>query len=188
MPGQSSLSTRVIEMLSNTLRIGLVAACMGIGQHALAECPLSEKTLQLDPIEVGFCESDAVFVGKVEQIVETIRAYTEEGTDRTKHFDTQRTTIRILDGRKGTLPEKVTMLSELYDKDRAYVFESGKTYLVFAKRLAGEDEYAGANAKCSVQPTLKIEQADSVLKRLEQHQKGSRKIDCKNIHPKENPQ
>jgi hypothetical protein len=163
----------------------IVLTCSGWSHRALADCVLAEEAKRFDPVEVGFCESDAVFVGKVEGIAETIHAFTEEGTTRTKHFDTQRTTIRVLDRHKGTLPDKITMIADLYAKEGAYAFESGKTYLVFAKRLVGENEYAGASATCSLQPTLHIEDANKVLKQLEQRKKGQRKIDCKNIRPKE---
>jgi hypothetical protein len=161
-------------------------ASTGLSHCAFAACAFTEEALKLDPVEVGFCESDAVFVGKVEGATETIGGVTEEGSTNTKHFDVQRSSLHVLDRYKGKLPDKVTMVADLYSKDGAYVFESGKTYLVFAKRLVGENEYAGATAACALQATLLIGEADNVLKQLEQQKKGSKKIDCKKIRAKEN--
>jgi hypothetical protein len=138
----------------------------------------------LDPVEVAFCESDAVFVAESEGAIESYGGVTDPETGTAKHFRIQRSKLRILDRHKGTLPEKVTLVADLYAKDSAYEFEFGKKYLVFAKRLAGENEFAGATAKCSVQATLHIEDAGNVLKQLEQHKQGLKKIDCKNIRSK----
>jgi hypothetical protein len=164
----------------------VVLVSAALSPRAFAVCAFAQEALKLDPVEVGFCESDAVFVAKVEGATETIGGVTEEGSTNTKHFDIQRSSVRVLDRYKGKLPDKVTMIADLYSKDGAYVFESGKTYLVFAKRLAGENEYAGATAACALQPTLPIADADKVIKQLEQQKKGRKKIDCKNIRAKEN--
>jgi hypothetical protein len=147
-------------------------------EGASAECAISEEMKKLDPIEVGYCESDAVFIGKVEQKIETIRAYTEPGSDRTKHFATQRSTVGVQNRFKGEPADTVTLISELYDKDRAFEFENLKTYVIFAKKLGAGNEYAGASAKCSVQPTVVVDKAKSVIKQLEQIKKGARKVDC----------
>jgi hypothetical protein len=163
-----------------------VLASAGLSQQSLAVCAFAEGAMKLDPVEVGFCESDAVFVAKVEGATETIGGVTEEGSTNTKHFDIQRSSLRVIDRYKGKLPDKVTMIADLYSKDGAYVFESGKTYLVFAKRLAGENEFAGATAACALQSTLPIDNADKVLKQLDDQKKGRKKIDCKNIRSKEN--
>jgi hypothetical protein len=74
------------------------------------------------------------------------------------------------------------MIADFYAKD-SYVFDYGNTYLIFAKRLPAENEYAGANS-CAVQSTLPIESAAAVINRLEDHVNGRQKIDCKNIRPK----
>jgi hypothetical protein len=154
-------------------------------QSGLADCTISEASKQLDPVEVGFCESDAVFVGKVEARLETIRAYTEEGSGKTKHYRIETSTVAVGDSYKGKLPAKVTMITDLYDKKSgAFSFTNGEEYLVFAKRLPAENEYAGASAACSVQPTVLLADAKRVRERLEQHRKGSKKIDCQNIQPK----
>lgn len=152
---------------------------------ALAECTISERSKQLDPVEVGFCESDAVFVGKVDARMETVRAFTPEGATTTKHYRIETSTVRVLDAFKGKLPEKVSMVADLYDKKSgAFSFENGKEYLIFAKRLPTENEYAGASAACSVQPTLPLADATEVRERLEQHRKGTKKIDCEKIREK----
>lgn len=171
--------------LKHTWMAVFVLMCWGTPHRALADCVLSEEAKRLDPVEVGFCESDAVFIGKSEGAIETIGGVTAEGATATKHFRIQRSTLRVLDRRKGTLTDKVTMIADRYAKDGAYAFEAGKKYLIFAKRLAGENEYAGASAACSVQPTLRIDEAEKLLKQLQQHKNGSKKIDCNNIRPKE---
>jgi hypothetical protein len=174
-----------------SLRINLMRAVLllaaGLSQCALAECVIADELKQLDPVEAGFCESDAVFVGKSEGAIETIGGVTEEGSE-TKHFRIQRSTVRVLDRYKAAaadkVADKVTMIADLYAKEPAYVFEAGQTYLIFAKRLKTDTEYAGAVAACAVQPTLPIAAAKSVLKQLEQHKNGQKPIDCKNIRPK----
>jgi hypothetical protein len=157
----------------------LIFALLGLAASpmVLAECVIAEDSSKLDPVEVGFCESDAVFVAKSEGAIETISAFTPEGSTTTKHFRVQRSKLQVLTNYKGEVPDKVTMIADLYAKD-AYVFKAGKTYLVFAKRLAGQNEFAGATAKCSRQSTLHIEDADHAIKRLEQHNSG-RPIDCR---------
>lgn len=172
---------------ARALTIAVALAFAAGSQSAFADCTVSEASRQLDAVEVGFCESDAVFVGKVEARLETIRAYTEEGTGKTKHYRIETSTIRVHDSYKAKLPEKVTLIADLYDKKSgAFSFENGKDYLVFAKRLPAENEYAGASATCSVQPTLLLADARPAREQLEQHRKGSKKIDCKNIRPKAN--
>jgi hypothetical protein len=167
--------------------IAVVALALAALSEAVgADCDISEEVKALDPVEVGFCDSDAVFIGTSEGAIETIRAATAEGSTTTKHFRTQRTTMKVTGRVNGKVPDKVTMIADLYAKDRDYVFEYGKTYLIFAKRLAVENEYAGAGA-CKVQPTLPIENAAAVLKQLEDHKKGRKKIDCKNIRAKAKP-
>ncbi len=153
-------------------------------QAPATECVIAEEKRKLDPVEVGFCESDAVFVGKVDTAMETMRAYREEGSDRTKHFRTQRSTLKVTSPHKGQLPEKVTMVAELRFADEAYTFQIGKDYLIFAKKLPAENEYAAASAACSLQPTLRMDEAANAIKQLEAHKKGTKKIDCKNIRPK----
>lgn len=120
-------------------------------QLGWAECSIDEDARKLDPVEVGFCESDAVFIGKVDARLETIRAYTAEGSNRTEHYRIETSTVRVLDQFKGKLPEKVSMIADLYDKQSgAFSFENGKEYLVFAKRLSNDNEYAGASdAQCN---------------------------------------
>jgi len=160
---------------------GVVAMGCLLSQSLRAECAIAEESKLLDPVEVGFCESDAVFVGKVESRVETIRAYREEGSERTKHYRIEVSTVKVDKQYKGSSPEKVTMNADLYDKKTgAFSFELTKEYLVFAKRLP-LDAYAGASAACSVQPTLPLADAKQALDQLEQHRKGTKKIDCKNM-------
>lgn len=167
--------------MKNTL---LIAVMSSVCAAASAECVISEDVKKLDPIEVGYCESDAIFVGKVEQKIETSRAYTDAESGQTKHFATQRSTIRIVNTLKGEPGEKVTMLSQLYDKDRAFEFENLKSYVVFAKKLSVEGEYAGASAKCSVQPTVIADKAKNIIKQLERIKSGARKVDCSAIRAK----
>jgi hypothetical protein len=143
---------------------------------AQAECVISEEAKKLDAVEVGFCESEGA--------IETIGGLTDE-TGKERHFRMQRSTLRVVDAYKGKLPEKATLIANLYDKKGAYVFAYGKKYLIFAKKLAGESEYAGASAVCSVQPTLPIEEAEQALRRLLQHQKGVKPINCANISAKQ---
>jgi hypothetical protein len=162
----------------------IACACIVFSRAALAECTIAEEVKALDPVEVGFCESDAVFLGVVDARMETIRAFRPEGSEQTKHFRTEKSTVKVGKIFKGTLPEKVTMSSELYDKQGAFSFEREKEYVVFARRLA-TDEYAGASAACSVQPTLTVADARKVIERLERHQNGSKKIDCTNISAKQ---
>jgi hypothetical protein len=170
--------------MNKTSSLGFTAlACVMFARLTFAECTIAEEAKLLDPVEVGFCESDAVFVGTVGTRVETIRAYREEGTDRTKHYRIEVSTVQVGKGYKGTLPDKVTMTSDLYDKQGPFSFKLEEEYLVFAKRLPN-DEYAGASAACSVQPTLPIAAAQKAIEQLEQHRKGSKKIDCKNIRAK----
>lgn len=165
--------------------VALAMAGLAFGPAAFAECTISGEAKQLDPVEVGFCESDAVFVGEVDARLETVRAYTPEGENRTKHFRIESSTVRVLESYKGKLPEKVTMTADLYDrKSGAFSFENGKEYLVFAKRQPTNDEYAGASAACSVQPTVPLADAASIREQLEQHRKGAKKIDCNNIRKK----
>lgn len=169
----------------NAHAVATAVACLALSHGALAECVISEESKALDPVEVGFCESDAVFTGKVDARLETIRAFTAEGGTTTKHYRIEYSTVRVLDSFKGKLPEKVFMIVDLYDKKTAaFSFQNGKEYLVFAKRLPAENEYAGASAACSVQPTLLLADAADARKQLEQHRKGTKKIDCKNIRPK----
>jgi hypothetical protein len=150
------------------------------------ECSIPDANKVLDPVEVGFCESDAVFVARIDGRLETVRAFRPEGSERTMHYLTERSTARVLKTFKGKVPDKLTMVADLYDKKSgAYSFRRDNEYLVFAKRLPGEDEYAGATAACSVQPTLLIAEAAEVLSRLEQHRKGAKKIDCDKIQSKE---
>ena len=156
---------------------------MAVSANA-AECVIPEASKQLDPVEVGFCESDAVFVGKVEGRMETIRAFRPEGSEQTKHFRTELSTVSVVKSFKGELADKVTMSSELYDKKGAFSFQRENEYLVFAKKTATANEYAGASAACSVQPTVLIAAAESALKQLSDHKSGRKKIDCKNIRPK----
>jgi hypothetical protein len=160
----------------------VAAALMCIAARAAsAECEIKESVKQLDPVEVGFCESDAVFVGVSEGAIETIGGLTDGETGKERHFRMQRSTLRVIERYKGELPEKATLIANLYDKKGAYVFYYGKKYLIFAKKLAGENEYAGASAACSVQPTLPIEQAEQALMRLERHRKGVQPINCDKI-------
>ena len=152
---------------------------------AVAECAISEESKQLDPVEVGFCESDAVFIGKVEARLETVRAYTPDGGTTTKHYRIESSTLSVAESYKGKLPEKVTLTADLYDKQAsAFSFANGKEYLVFAKRQAGKEEFTGASAACSVQPTLLLTEATTARAQLAQHKNGARKIDCRNIRKK----
>jgi len=159
-------------------------ACLALSQQAFAACEIAEESKQLDPVEVGFCKADAVFTGKVQQRLETIRAFRPEGEETTKHFRIQQSTVGVVKSYKDKVPAKVLMIADLYDKQGAFSFEPEKEYLVFAKKLPAENEYAGASAACSVQPTLLLVEASKVLEQLEQHKKGRKKIDCKNIRPK----
>jgi hypothetical protein len=171
--------------MTKSFRWGFVCASFALSQAAAAECTIAEESKRLDPVEAGFCESDAVFVGKVENRVETIRAYREEGTDRTKHYRVEVSTMTVGKDYKDMKDGKVTMTADLYDKKTgAFSFKLEDEYLVFAKRLPS-GEFAGATSACSVQPTLPIADAKQALERLEQHRKGTKKIDCKNIRAKE---
>ncbi|HEY8539459.1 MAG TPA: hypothetical protein VIL28_11380 [Steroidobacteraceae bacterium] len=160
--------------------------CAAWTQLGQAECTIAEEVKHLDPVEVGFCESDAVFIGKVDARLETIRAYTAEGSNRTEHYRIERSTVRVLDQFKGELPEKVSMIADLYDKKSgAFSFENGKEYLVFAKRLSNDNEYAGASERCSVQPTLPLHAAAKAIEQLKLHRSGTKKIDCRNLRAKQ---
>ena len=128
-------------------------------QRAAAECAIPEEAQKLDPVEVGFCESDAVFVGKVEQRMETARAMREEGGTRTQHFLTETSTVRVSRAYKGKLPDKVTLTANLYDRKAAFSVQKDQEYLVFAKQASGEDHYAASSPACSVQPSLPIADA-----------------------------
>jgi hypothetical protein len=160
------------------------AAASFLSFAALAECIVPEDTKKLDPVEVGFCESDAVFVGKVQARLETVRAFRAEGSEQTQHFRTETSTVQVLDTYKGAPPKEVKMNAELYDKGETFSFGIMKEYLIFAKRLADTDRYSGATAKCSVQSTLPIADAAAALKRLDDHKSGRKRIDCNNIRPK----
>jgi hypothetical protein len=165
--------------------VAAAVACVALSQAALADCVIDEKAKTLDPVEVGFCESDAVFVGKVDARLETIRAFRPEGSETTKHYRIEVSTVSVLDAYKSKLPAKVTMNADLYDKKSgAFSFRNGEEYLVFAKRLPTGPEFAGASAACSVQPTLLLADAKQAREQLEQHRKGTKKIDCDNIRPK----
>jgi hypothetical protein len=165
-------------------RCMITAALMCLAASAVsAECEIKEAIKQLDAVEVGFCESDAVFVGVSEGAIETMGGLTGE-TGKEKHFRTQRSTLRVVERYKGDPPEKAMLIANLYDKQGAFVFSYGKKYLVFAKKLSGDNEYAGASATCSVQPTLLIEQAEQALQRLKLHRNGKKPIDCGNISAK----
>jgi hypothetical protein len=175
-----------MTLRSHWVTVVLLLAAV-LSQRVLADCVVAEESKQLDPVEVGFCESDAVFIGKSEGAIETIGGVTEAGSE-TKHFRIQRSTVRVVDLYKAPaadkVADKVTMIADLYAKEPAYVFEAGRTYLIFAKRLKGDTEYAGAVAACSVQPTLPIADAKGALKQLEQHKNGQKVIDCTHIRPK----
>lgn len=165
---------------------GIALTCSILPLHASAECVIAAEKKLLDPVEVGYCESDAVFVAKGEGRIETIRAFRPEGAERTAHYRIERSTLRVSDSYKGKTAETVTMIADLYDKQAgAYSFERGKEYLVFARQLPGENEYAGASAACSVQPTLVLADATKALEQLEEHRKGRRKIDCKKIRARD---
>jgi hypothetical protein len=161
-----------------------VSLYLGIANSAFADCVLAEEVKLLDPVEVGFCESDAVFVAESAGAIESYGGVTDPESGTTKHFRIQRSTLRILDQHKGKLPDKVILVADLYAKEGAFEFEYGKQYLVFAKRLAGENEFVSAAAQCSVQPTLHIEDAGEALKQLALHKQGTQKIDCKNMRKK----
>jgi len=167
------------------LQIGFAVVAMSTAVSAgAAECSIPEEAKQVDPVEYGFCEADAVFIGKVEERLETIRAYRAEGSDRTQHFRIEKSTLVPSKTFKGDLAKKLTFTADLYDKKTGtFSFERGKEYLVFAKRLA-DGEYTGASAACSVQPTVLVETADTARQRLEDHRSGKSKIDCKKLAPK----
>lgn len=152
---------------------------------AIAECVIAEEIKTLDPVEVGYCESDAVFVAKVQSRMETTRAFRAEGSEHTQHFRTETSSAQVGEVFKGTLADKATLTAELYDKGETYSFSMGKEYLVFAKKLPGENRFAGVGAKCSVQPTLPLSEAKEVLKRLQAIKSGKEKIDCDPLRPKE---
>lgn len=166
--------------------IGCIAALACANGALAAECTIAEETKALDPVEVGFCQSDAVVVGKVSQRFETIRAFTEEGSERTKHFSIELSTVDVAKSFKGaTSADKLTMTTNLYDKKTgAYSFKMQQEYLIFAKRVQGKDEWEGASANCSVQPSLPIADAKAAIEQLEQHRTGKKKIDCGNIRKK----
>lgn len=165
--------------------IGCIAALACSNFALAAECTIAEETKALDPVEVGFCQSDAVFVGKVNNRIETIRAFRAEGSERTGHYRLEVNTIDVVKSFKGPAKGELTLTSDLYDKKTgAYTFKLTQEYLIFAKRVEGKDEYEGATATCSVQPTLLLADAKAALDQLEQHRKGKKKIDCAKIRPK----
>jgi hypothetical protein len=179
-----------MSVLSAEVSMKLVTRCMAAfalmfvaASARSAECEIKESTKQLDAVEVGFCESDAVFVGVSEGAIETVGGLTD-AAGKEKHFRMQRSTLRIVESYKGKLLERAVLIANLYDKQGAFVFSYGKKYLVFAKKLSGDNEYAGASAACSVQPTLLIEQAEQAVLRLQQHRSGAKPIDCANISSK----
>lgn len=161
-----------------------VVVCFSVNCGAHAECVIAEETKQFDPVEAGFCESDAVFVGKVEARTETTRAFRAEGSEQTQHFRTETSTVRVGEVIKGKVPDTVKMTAELYDKGETFSFAMGKEYVIFAKKLAGENQFAGTGAKCSVQPTMPLAEAANVLKELQAIKRGKRKVDCKNLQAK----
>jgi len=162
----------------------MIVAMSTAASTLAAECSIPEEAKQADPIEYAFCQSDAVFVGKVDGRLETVRAYRAEGSDRTQHFRVEKSTLVPAKTFKGDLAGKLTFTADLYDKKAgAFSFEQGKEYLVFAKRLP-DGEYEGASAACSVQPTMLVAAAEKGLKRLEDHRSGRAKIDCKKLSPK----
>src|SRR5262245_34770948 len=107
-----------------------------------ADCTIAESSKALDPVEVGFCEADVVFVGVVENTVDTESGVQADGATRMQHQKVRRSTVRVNERIKGKPSDKVTMVAEVYSK-RGYVFESGKSYLVFAQKVGG-NEYEGA--------------------------------------------
>lgn len=163
-----------------------VAAAGGFlfSHGAFAECVIAEQTKALDPIEVGYCESDAVFVAKVQSRMETTRAFRAEGSEHTQHFRTETSSAQVAEVFKGKLPDQVTLTAELYDKGETYSFSMGQEYLVFAKKLPGDNRFAGVGAKCSVQPTLPLAEAGEALKRLQAIKRGKVKVDCKQLQPR----
>lgn len=150
---------------------------------AHADCSIPEGDKKLDPVEAGFCRSDAVFVGRVDSRMETIRSFREDGSDRTRHFWTEKTSLTVLKSFKGATDEKVAMSAELYDKQGAFSLKRESEYLVFATRL-NDQEFTAATPACSVQPTLLLADADKVLAQLDAHRSGRKPIDCKRIRPK----
>jgi hypothetical protein len=170
---------------SSRLEIAFMLLAAGFTQTALADCTIAEEAKKLDPVEVAFCESDVVLTGNVQIAMETIRAFTEEGSAVTKHFRIQRSTVLVQDRFKGVAADKITMVGDLYKKENSFLFSTGKAYLIFAKRLPEDEEYSTANAACTVQPTLLIADAKAALAKLEQHKSGSQKIDCQNIRAKQ---
>jgi hypothetical protein len=163
----------------------VLLASLAFIQAASADCVIAEETKQLDPVEVGFCQADAVLTGNVQIAMETIRAYTDAGSSVTKHFRIQRSTVLVKDRFKGVAADKITLVGDMYTKENSFLFKTGETYLIFAKRLPADDEFSTANAACTVQPTLLIADAKAALKQLEQHQSGKRKIDCAKIRTKD---
>ena len=152
---------------------------------AFADCVIAEETKQLDPVEVGYCQADVVLTGNVQIAMETIRAFTEAGSSVTKHFRIQRSTVIVKDRFKGVAADKITIVGDMYAKENSFLFKTGQSYLVFAKRLPADEEFSTASAACTVQPTLLIADAKAALKQLEQHKSGVRKIDCEKIRAKE---
>lgn len=173
-------------MPNKTLLTAVALLVLATTGQVRADCTIAEATLALDPVEAGFCESDAVFVGAVDSRSETERGFREKGSERMQHQLIETSALRITRRYKGKLPDKVEMIVNLYDKQSpAFSFERGKQYLVFAKRLAGQDQYAGATATCSVQATLPIAESEKAVEQLEQHRKGRKVIDCGKIRTKQ---
>ena len=154
------------------------------GSGAFAECVIPESSKKYDPVEVGYCEADAVFVAKVSARMETARAFRPEGEERTMHYRTETSTATVSKRFKGDSSAAIKLVAELYDKGETYSFAINKEYLVFGKKLEGEGRFSGATEKCSVQPTLLLSDAAATVEKLEQIKKGRLKIDCKNLRPK----
>jgi hypothetical protein len=125
-----------------------------------------------------------VFIGKVEQRLETVRAFRPEGSEKTSHFKAEHSTVKVSASYKGELPESVKMIANLYVPDSAYSFQITKEYLIFAKKLPEANEYSGASAACSVQPTVPLKDAKKAIAKLEAHKNGKKTIDCAAIRSK----
>ena len=114
-----------------------------------------------------------------------MRGVTAQGSNRTEHSHAQYGTLQVLESFKGSLPEKLTTVTDLKTPEGGYIFELQKTYLVFAKKLPREGEFSAAGA-CSIQPTVPIEKAKNLLAQLKRNKNGGDKIDCNSIRPKKN--
>ena len=112
--------------------------------------------------------------------METARAMREEGGTRTQHFLTETSTVRV-SGPIRKVARQSHADGQPLRSQGGVLGREGQGVPGVREQASGEDQYAASSAACSVQPSLPIADAQKVLEQLEQHRKGRKRIDCKNI-------